>query len=340
VLPDRHRTGAWSRRHPCYPPGMNLEEIPLDQVDDDDMYRISDELDSAPLEASLRETGQLNPALLVATGDARFRIVTGYRRVAALRRIGIRRLLGRRLPAGAESITLFRTAVWDNLAHRQLTPLENARILTTLEQVCRVPREAVVTAWLPVLGLPAHRNVLHSYLALHQLAPGLKTLLRQGRITTQSAERLSAMPHHSQERVARVLTRVQLSASLQRKALELVGEIAAMDHCSLAGVLERPDILGCAEDPNLSAFQRGERMYQRLYELRNPRLSRARARFASNKERLGLPGDVRVLPDAHFETTRIRVEFDASSPDEFRRISSAIDFAARSAALDALFEVE
>ena len=319
---------------------MNLEEIPLDQVDDDETYRISDELNSAPLEASLRETGQLNPALLVATGEARFRIVTGYRRVAALRRLGVRRLLGRRMPAGAESITLFRTAVWDNLAHRQLTPLEHARILSTLEQVCRVPREAVVTAWLPVLGLPAHGNILHSYLALHRLAPGLKTLLRQGRITTQSAERLSGMPQASQELAARVLARVQLSASLQRKTLELIEEIATMDSCSPAGVLERPDILGCAEDLNLSAFQRGERMYQRLYELRNPRLSRARARFASNKERLGLPGTVRVLPDAHFETTRVRVEFEASSPDEFRRISSAIDSAARSAALDGLFKAE
>ncbi len=263
--------------------------------------------------------------------------MTGFRRVRALQRIGCGRILSRLLP-GAEPLTLFHTAVWDNLAHRTLTVLEIARTLATLQGTCAVPEVELVDRWLPVLGLPAHKNVLRSYLRLNGLVPGLRDALREGRITVPSAERLAVMTPADQRQAAALLERIRLSASLQRQTLDLLEETAAADACAPALILQRPEIVRLCEEPHLSPFQRGEKVYQHLYRERHPRLTRAHERFALERSRLGLPGCVRLSPEPYFETARVRVEFETSSADSFRELASALAEAAANPALDALFK--
>lgn len=320
---------------------MIVEKIPLTGIDESDQaYRISDVLESAILESSLRHAGQLNPVLLAPGGGTGFKIVAGFRRVHALRRLGISDVLARMMPAHTDRLSLFGTAVWDNLSHRQFTSLEHARILARLVHVCRLPADAVVAEWLPALGLPAHKNVLQSYLVLDRMSPRLEVLFRDGRLTLQSVVRLASMGPADQEAAAGLLERIRLSASLQRQTLELVEEIAASAHCSAADVLSRPEILDCADDAASSPFQLGERVHRCLFQIRNPRLSRARERFADARDSLGLPGNVRLSPDPYFETTRVKVEFEVSSPEEFRRVSTAVAGAVTSEALVGLFQVE
>lgn len=318
---------------------MMFEQVALESVDGaDETYRISDELDSGVLRRSLSEAGQLNPALLVEAAGGALRIVTGFRRVRALRGIGRRQVLARIMPPTAAPLTLFRTAVWDNLSHRTLAALEIARVLATLQGTCALPQSELVDGWLPAFGLPAHKNVLRSYLRLNGLAPGLRSALRDGQITVQTAERFAAMTQADQQQAAVLLQRIRLSASLQRQTLDLLEEIAVTDNCTPAGILQRPEILCRCQEPHLSPFQRGEEVYEYLYRVRHPRLTLARERFARERSRLGLPGSVRLYPDPYFETPRVRVEFDATSAEGFREVASALEVAARTPALDALFK--
>ena len=67
------------------------------------------------------------------------------------------------------------------------------------------------------------------------------------------------------------------------------------------------------------------------------RLSAARDAFLTEKEKLQLPGTVRLSPDAFFETPRIRVEFEVSSPQAFRDAVAALSRSSRESALDRLF---
>ena len=49
---------------------MDIDEVTLDSINfDDETYRISEDLDPAPLEESLREIGQLNPVILLSRSD-------------------------------------------------------------------------------------------------------------------------------------------------------------------------------------------------------------------------------------------------------------------------------
>ena len=113
---------------------MTSQVISLDEIDfENERFRISEELDSAAMLDSLREIGQLNPVLLLDTKASGKVIICGFRRLHALRQMGRMSVLCRILEADeSDPAGIYRLALWDNLSHRQLDPLEKARVLFTL----------------------------------------------------------------------------------------------------------------------------------------------------------------------------------------------------------------
>jgi hypothetical protein len=184
-----------------------------------------------------------------------------------------------------------------------------------------------------------HRKVLQGCLQLHRLHPELRRLLSLGHITPACAERLAGQPQEIQGMIAPLWGKIRLSASLQREVLDLAEDLAAITQSTLGVVLSRPEVQTAAGDPRLSPFQRGESIHRSLYGMRNPRISKAREKFHTDKAELELPGTVRVSADPFFETPRLRVEFDVVSSQGFRETVEALGRAARNPALDRLFEV-
>ena len=176
-------------------PSMIFKETDLEEIDvENETFRISEGLDSAPVLDSLREVGQLNPVILLEL-KPRMAIVCGFRRIRALRQLGKAGVLARILSAeDCDRTGAFLLALWDNLAHRQLSPLEKARVLFKLGNMCGVSTERLVRAYLPALGLAPNENVLHSHLLLNELHQDLRRCLAEGKLTQPSAEFLAEMP--------------------------------------------------------------------------------------------------------------------------------------------------
>jgi len=336
-LRERHEAGA----HDILSL-MNIYRVPLGEIDfGDERFRISEELNLPGMQDSLREIGQLNPVLLLGREQPGWVIVCGFRRLHALRRIGASHALAcTRAAVDLGPLEAFRSALWDNIAHRQLEALEKARCLWTLKDAYGVPQDVLVQEYLPPLGLASHPNVLHSYLSLYMLNPQLRVLFKSGKLTLSSAQCLAGMKPASQERIAPVLARLHLSASLQREVLELAEELAAISGTDPGEVLGDEGITAVVDEPRLSPSQKGERVREILRCRRNPRLSRAKDLFLAERKKLGLPGAVHITPDPFFETPRLRVEFEATSVGGFRELAAALQQASQSPVLDGLFRMQ
>ncbi len=334
------RRGVLERAPMVYSLTMNLQEIPLECIDfEDQTFRISEELEPPAMRSSLAGIGQLNPVLLLEDQGRRI-IVCGFRRLHALRALHRSVALTYvRSSAGCSRLEAFRLAILDNLSFREFNPLEKARIFFTLKNSCGVAHDSLVETYLPLLSLPGHKNVLRTYLGLHVLAPDLRKLFNEGRLTLATMERLSGVPGDAQRRFARLLALIRLSASRQRELLDLADELAAITETLPGEIFERPEIESVLADSRLTAFQKGEQIQEMLYRWRYPRISRAEETFRSETRQLGLPGVVRISPDPHFETPRLRVEFDAGSPERFREIAAALQEAANTPVLERLYQV-
>ena len=317
---------------------MVLKDIEIGAIDAEcEDFRISEDPDSASLEDSLRAVGQLNPVILLERG-VRLIIVCGFRRIAVLRRLGARAVIARILTdEDCRTRHPLEMALYDNLAHRKPSPLEQARALVKLRDDCGIARERLIGEYLPLMGLPPRENALEARLALHAAQPELKRLFAADALTLASMERLAKLSKNEQDRFAALMTAVRLSASLQKKTLDLLEDLAGMNRADFTAPLEIEEIRKLLRDAKLSSFQKGEKLYVTLYRLRNPRVACAEADFAAQRKLLELPGAIRLAPSPYFETAELRVEFDASSPEEFRELVAALQRAADFPGLKKLF---
>jgi hypothetical protein len=320
---------------------MNFNEISLQEIDvDNEEFRISEELDSSAILDSIRDIGQLNPVLLLDRAPAKV-VICGFRRIRAIRRLGLSGAVARLLPSESwDPARLFDLALRDNSSHRQLNALEKARVLFRLRNHFRVSEEKLLQGYLPLLGLAPHKSVLNSYMALHGARPSLRQCLADGLLTHSSLEILASRSDGVQDRFASLMHQVRLSASLQKKVLELLDELSAMAGTSLDAPLEHPGISAALNDSRLSLYQKGEKLHAVLYGLRYPRLTQAMDRFLAGKRRLELPGAIRISPHPFFETADLRVEFEAPDAGRFRELALALQKAAQMPELEELFQPE
>jgi hypothetical protein len=320
-------------------PFMRIEEISPEAVDsDDESFRISEDLDSGFLLESLREFGQLNPLVLLEQGPRRL-LVCGFRRLRAIRELGMPRALARILPEQAFSPSrAFELALRDNLSHRELDPLEKARALFNLQNRIHVPDGVLINSYLPLLGLHPRDSVLRSYLTLHEAHPALRKSMVEGRLTHASVEAISEMPRPAQVRIALLMEKMRLSASLQRKFLGLLEDLGAGSGCRPEALLGNPEIEAITGDSRLSPFEKGEKVYELMYRLRNPRLSAAQQKFAAQKALLHLPGSIRITAHPFFEEPGLRIDFEAGDVERFRKTVAELQQAAQSEDLKRLFD--
>lgn len=319
---------------------MVFQNVLLEEIDfENETFRISEKLDSAPLLYSMREIGQLNPVLLL---DGRMQkiIVCGFRRLRAIRQLGKTHALARvLLEKDSNPIRIFGLALWDNLSHRQLDALEKARVLFKLKSTFGVACNALVQIYLPILGLVPRESILRTYISIDGMHPSLRRLLVEGKLTLSSIECLALLAQEEQDHIASQLDKVRLSASLQRKVLDLLGDLAAMAGTRVGDVLSSDsELRAILDDSRLSLFQRGEQLHAALYRRRNPRISGAVDQFLARKKLLDLPASIRITTDPFFETPGLRVEFDALTAERFREMAAALRRASEMPALDDLFK--
>jgi hypothetical protein len=320
---------------------MILSEISLDAIDfENENFRISEDLNLQSMLASIKTIGQQNPVLLLENDPSGKIIVCGFRRLHALRRLSATHAHAVVVShAEFSPVQAFNVALWDNLSHRVLTTLEKARVLFGLRHSCTMGDEVLINFYLPILGLEPNKKVLQLYLSIHDLLPRLRELHNEGSLTPASIERLACMPSAVQYDFCRIFEKIRLSASLQRKFLDLVHDVAAIAGIGTSEILNRPEVTASLEAPGLSQFQKGEKVCQFLYKWRNPRLSRVEEKFAADKKQLGLPDSVRLSHDPFFETRQLKVEFSVETSQQFRDVAARLLRAAQEPVLDELLRM-
>jgi hypothetical protein len=320
---------------------MLIQERSIDEIDlKDETFRISEALDSAAVLNSVREVGQLNPILIVEQNGHNV-IVCGFRRIRALIRLGANRVLARTLHGESlDPARAFLLGLWDNLAHRQLDPFEKARVLFKLKNSFGVPDDRLTLVYLPLLGLNPNESVLQSHILLNDVHPALRKCLTEGRLTHASVATIAGMPYPAQNSIASFMEKIRLSASLQRKFLDLLEDISEAKETLPDAPLHSSEVLEIAADPRLSPFQRGERVYEVLYKLRNPRLSQALDRFAAQKKLLRLPGSIQITAHPFFEEPGVRIEFAAPDAEHFRSLAASLEKASHLPEFEELFIVK
>ena len=157
--------------------GRLVQRLPLAAVEAGHLVRDRVALDEAEMEtlmASLGARGQQTPVEVVAVGEGRWGLISGWRRLEALRRIGAESVLAFvREPAGAADAYL--AMVEENEVRAGLSFYERARIAAEAVRLGLHPDASAAVGTLFASARPAKRSKILSFVALHEaLGPALR----------------------------------------------------------------------------------------------------------------------------------------------------------------------
>lgn len=197
-----------------------VEEIPLTEITPfkEHPFKVKDDEEMEQLKESIRASGVLVPALARPKNTGGYELISGHRRMAACRELGMKTMpvIVRSLSDEEAVIAM----VDANLQRERILPSEKAfAYKMKMEAVSRQGKRTDLTC-----GQVGHKSrdnlsekesgrTVQRYIRLTNLVPELLNLMDEGRIALSVGVELSYLDRSNQEYIARVIERDECTPS-------------------------------------------------------------------------------------------------------------------------------
>jgi hypothetical protein len=293
------RQHIWGQR------GIRLKSAEIDEAPGP--YAMSFGFDLRPLCESIRNIGLLNPPCIGMGEKGEIEVITGYRRLLALKKLGWPEVtcedLSFVLPSPRERL-LF--AFYENLASRVFNPVEKALILRRLEPL--LDKEDILKRMMPLLSLPAHEGTFRFYAKLAEMNHAFKDAVAGGRISLNTAKSLMDLEPESAESAFQGIINLTLNFNQQTQFIDIMKDLFVIEGKFYSQILEAEPMAAILENKHLNKPQKAKKLLEELRSRRYPRWKAAERRFQENIARLSLPEGARIDHPAYFEAPGYRLE--------------------------------
>jgi hypothetical protein len=291
--------------------------VALDRIDTQDhRYKITTGGPSESLVASIKRAGVLTPPVLLPKNDDLLIIISGFKRIATLRRLGASETIAWVLDREVAPERCAEIAIADNAAQRTLNAVEQGRAILLLEtlypdadKVCQVAGE---------LGISLNPRVANKLRMAAQMNDALQKSLVNGEVALPVALQLADMADPSvAETIAALIGTMGLGLNRQRELLDWLMSISRREKISMRKLLDEEQIIEVIENPDLDRKQKAHLLRHYFRRRRYPAMADIEARFRNALKSLHLGEGIRLEPPPHFEGTTYSLRIDFKDQDEF-----------------------
>ncbi len=296
---------------------MEFEHIfvPFDRIDiEDTLFRISTGSVSAGLVESIKQTGLLNPPILIGCPKG-YRIVSGFKRISACRKTGADGLVVRLLDPAAPIERCIQIAIVDNTSQRSLNLVEQAHAVALLSSVYTDRTQLAKAA--NSVGLSINPDMAGKLKRLAQMGALLKSGVLDGSIALPVAMQLHEMGDApAVQAVGLLLRELGISLNRQREMLEWIISICRRDDMAPARLLAAGDIVDIRRNKDLDRRRKGQLIRDYLKKRRYPTIFRHEQRFAAIVHGLKLAHGTCLTASQHFESPTYSLNFEFKNQTE------------------------
>jgi ParB family chromosome partitioning protein len=305
------------------PPSAQLKSVKLSRINTaDTAYRITTRTDVDDLLVSIRNEGVLNPPVVIKNA-AGFIIVSGFRRIAACKKLGLQEITVRVLEPNLSPVDCLRFAIADNAFQRPLDLIELSRSLHKLSAHLSTRDRLIESA--SSLGLPSNPSAVEKIKDLCLLPDRIQNALRADTISLSMAMDLSKMTPDCAVAFTQLFEEFKLSLNKQREIMNLVQEIARREDISEQMVLEDQHLQDIVLDPDIDRGHKARQLRIYLRQRRFPHIVEAETRFEYLRKQLRLGNDIKMIPPKDFEGTTYTVSMSFSSIDQLKALHAKIE---------------
>jgi len=273
---------------------------------------------------SIRKVGVLNPPLVARNQEGAFDIVSGYRRILALKALGEHEVLCIDVtPVLTSPPERFIAAFYENLATRKFNDIEKAIILHKLLGY-DVQKDEILASFMPLLYLPSHEGTLKLYLKLLDLEENVQKALAREEISMNVAKAFVDMEKGAREILFAWINLLALNFNQQIKFIEYVHDISIKENAAFSKLLSEGSVLAIAENPRLNKPQKAKAVLEFLRVRRFPRLARAQHAVESALSSVSMPPEASIHYDPYLESPYYRLEIKFTHGKDLKRTISRL----------------
>ncbi|MBW1893992.1 MAG: ParB N-terminal domain-containing protein [Deltaproteobacteria bacterium] len=288
----------------------------------DDSYHITTETHIDDLSESIKSAGLINLPLLKKKGS-KYTIVSGFRRISALKQLGRTRIKSRILEPGTEELACIKFAIADNSFQRTLNLVENSRALCLLSPFYK-NNDSLTRASIG-LGLPGSPSWSDKIKNICHLPLLLQRAIISGDISLPMAMELGIMPSDEALAVVKLFDGLKLSLNKQREILTFIREISLRETLSILDLLEDNRLKEILNDKDLDRVQKTRMIRFNLKKRRFPAIVKIEQEFEAKRKRLNLVHGLKLIPPKNFESTEFMLTMSFKSLTDLKNLQTAFN---------------
>lgn len=282
----------------------------------DETYRITTAICDQTLVDSIRQIGLINPPILFR-GKTAYTIISGFRRIAACRKLKIRRIKVKVLAPETTNLDRAKLAIADNAAQRSFNLVETSRALNLLSGSFVDLEGMAETA--RTLGLPENPEIMARIMIISRLPRIIQNSILEDRISMKMAIELGHYEPSVGALLMKVITELGLNRNKQKEVITNLVEIAARESISIPQVLASSDIRSILTDAKLDNIQKTRKLRTCLRRKRYPHLFQAEEMFKRNLKQLHLGPKITLTPSEYFEGTSFKLNLVFDNEAELKQ---------------------
>ena len=284
-------------------------------------FHISSRTDINDLLESIRYDGLLTPPLVIKKRSA-FVVVSGFRRIAACRKLKYCDITARILKPETGAFDCLRMAIAENALQRSLNLIETSRSLQKLSAFIPGSHELVDLA--SSLGLAVDVPIIDKIKGLCLLPKPIQDSILGGSISLTVAMELESLEPDCAIIFSRIFDQLRVGINKQKDILNLAREISSREGLHIKELLEDDHIIEIMTHKDLDRGQKSRRLRAYLKQRRYPRIVEAEKKFETHRKNLKLGNNIRLIPPKNFESTSYGLNLAFSNIEDLKSIHRRI----------------
>jgi ParB-like chromosome segregation protein Spo0J len=284
--------------------------VDLEQVEEKPgPYTMSFAFSVELLSESIRKIGLINPPAVAWNEQGNLEVVSGFRRIQALKSIGESQVLCDDVTSVLSSpLERFLANFYENAATRKFNEIEKAMILQRLQAY--VSTEEILASFMPLLSLPSHEGNLKFYLKLMSLEENNQRAIAAEKISLKAVRALFELDEGSCRALFERISVLKLNLNQQIKFIEYLRDISMREDKAISHILLEEPLLEITEGDRSNNPQKAKALLEVLRGRRYPRLGRAQQAVERGIAGISLPPGVTIRYDPYLEDPYYHLEIN------------------------------
>ncbi len=275
------------------------EIIRLSSIDiEDRTFRITTDENIEGLSCSIRNTGLINPPIVISRKSG-YAVISGFRRIRSVQKLGWSDLTARVLDLNTASLECAKIAVTDNLMQHPLNLIETSRAYKLLSGFFDNEQDLLKTA--SILGLPDNQLLAGKIIKLCDMPLAIQDSIISNTVSLVIAIELGKLEYDAGIAIAALFDKLKPGLNKQREILTLFYEIASRESVSIIKLLDEDELQSILSSNEPDRNHVINKLRQYLKRRRYPFITKAEGVFKKSVKKLSLEKGMKIIPPADFE---------------------------------------